>query len=983
MASGFQAGSIIGSLVLDKKNWTQSVAGVKKDMKGMTGMSDKMAAGFKKAGMMMTIAGGAIVSVMGSMVKKASDSEETFAKFGTVFKSVIGDAETASHDLAKSYGLSTLASKDMLAATGDLLTGLGVNSDAALKLSLKTQQLAVDLASFTNFSGGAKGASEALTKAMLGERESIKSLGIVITEEMVKEKLLAEGKGKLTGLAYKQAAAEATLTIAMEQSKNAIGDYERTSGSFANQTRLLKAKLEDVAVTLGTQLLPIATKLVTKITEVVKKITIWTAAHPGLTNVLVKVTTGIGALMLVLGPLVMILPKLVASIGLLKGAFSALTSPMGLVAAGLALIAVKAVEAKKEFKLSMELYQKEMDLTGKKTSWFAKTWKSLSTVIEKNTTGIDVNKLALQGYNEEQRKARGVMSIVTGTSKALSGGVKFLGEKWQELADILPGAEEGTEGVNEKIIRTYELAETAAQNIGILTSSMGDFAFKAVSTQKVLENLKPAVTEVFAEAIPPAIDFGNIVDQGPIKLKDVERASEETGTVVKKTTTEAKSLWTEVSTLISDTARKWGTALVDTLGIAEAFTYQMKEFDNSYWTNAILNATEGYDKKKQFLEDSLADQEGYYASIIDNVNKDYEQKKKHIEATVTDEKEKIKMLEQLELQHQLDLEKYRTDQKAKEDTFRDDLVKLEEDYQGEIDQLKKDEAIAMEDHRKDELDKQKSVWNTLKTAFGTVLEDMATMFATYVAGMVAEWAMTGVKGLISGAKEAAGGIGTSLKGVGKAVGGIGKGIGSLITELAKGIAGAAKIIAKAAPQILIAAAVSLAIFAGFKAIGALFKGGGAGKDQMKLIADATIATRDMLRTDYKDEIHTTQNILRGVFDKVEAMCPKLDGVNKWLDEISNRLKDLSSVSAQSGLDMAITKPTMIMTHPGEHARITPAGHTSYGNVSLSFNIAAGDSRDMESWLRAKGARMFEDIMRQNLGGNAERIEADLARYRRY
>ena len=81
--------------------------------------------------------------------------------------------------------------------------------------------------------------------------------------------------------------------------------------------------------------------------------------------------------------------------------------------------------------------------------------------------------------------------------------------------------------------------------------------------------------------------------------------------------------------------------------------------------------------------------------------------------------------------------------------------------------------------------------------------------------------------------------------------------------------------------------------------------------------------------------------------------------------------------------MDITKPTTIFAHPGEHARITPADQTSCGNIALNFNIAAGDSRDMENWLRAKGARMIEDIMRQNLGGNAERIEADLARYRRY
>lgn len=862
MASGFQAGSIVGSLVLDKTKWTQSVTGVKTDTKAMGGMSDKMAAGFAKAGKAMTIAGLAIVGIMGSMVKKASDAEETYAKFGTVFKNVIGDAETAASDLADSYGLSTIASKDMLAATGDLLTGLGVSSGAALDLSEKTQQLAVDLASFTNFSGGAKGASEALTKAMLGERESIKSLGIVITEEMVKEKLLADGKKDLTGLAYKQAAAEATLEIAMGQSKNAIGDYERTSGSFANQTRLLKARLEDVAVTLGTKLLPIATQMVTKITEVVKKVAAWTDAHPRLTSTLVKVTTGLGALMLVVGPLLMALPQLISGLKLFKSGLLKLTSPMGLVTIGLTLIIAKAIEARKEFKKSMDLYQKEMEITGEKMGWFEKTWGSVSTAIEKVTTRLDINKISQLGYNATLRAAEPIYAAVTGVTKGLTEAKGFLIDKFKSLNEMIPKTKEEfallhsgfknltTEAyenlspalkemydnlemkLNPAIKATYELSETAVQNMGILTSSMEDFQLVTISTQEVLDNLRPVMTRVWEEAIPPARDFSSIIDQVPTKLDDVKKTSEETGTAV-------KSKWEEVADGIRT---KWTTNLSEIL-------------------------------------------------------------------------------------------------------------------QG-----------------------SKSLMDGLKDIF----DHIKGMFFDMVAQMVTKWIFDGVKSLVSGAAKAASGIGSSFKGVGKAVAGIGEGIGKLIIGLAKGIAGAAKIIAQAAPQILIAAGVALAIYAGFKVISSLFKKAPKGDDVFKAIKDNTKRIWDVL---FKD-IRPWGNILWHWLDKithgVRASIPtKLDITNKHLASIAKSMKQLTGVSAQSGLDMNITRPTMIMTHPGEHARITPAGHTSYGNIALNFNIAAGDGRDMENWLRSKGARMIEDILRQNLGGNAERIESDLARYRRY
>ena len=92
-------------------------------------------------------------------------------------------------------------------------------------------KLAVDLASFSNYSGGASGASRALTSALLGETEAAKALGIVIRQDDVQTRLAAKGLKDLTGESKLQAEAQARLEIAISQSRNAIGDYERTSDS--------------------------------------------------------------------------------------------------------------------------------------------------------------------------------------------------------------------------------------------------------------------------------------------------------------------------------------------------------------------------------------------------------------------------------------------------------------------------------------------------------------------------------------------------------------------------------------------------------------------------------------------------------------------------------------------------------------------------------------------------------------------------------
>lgn len=186
----------------------------------------------------------------------AIDAQETFSKFDAVFEDMGGAAETAAQQFMDSFDLAEVTAKQMLSATGDLLTGMGATKDVALDMSLQVNTLAADLASFTNYSGGAEGASNALTKALLGERESVKALGIVIREEDVQNRLAAAGKDKLTGAAMLQAKAEATLAIAMEQSKNAIGDYARTSDSASNTLKRAKEATTELQVQIGTALSP-------------------------------------------------------------------------------------------------------------------------------------------------------------------------------------------------------------------------------------------------------------------------------------------------------------------------------------------------------------------------------------------------------------------------------------------------------------------------------------------------------------------------------------------------------------------------------------------------------------------------------------------------------------------------------------------------------------------------------------------------------
>lgn len=232
---------------------------------------DKASSTLNKIKLAAVAVGVAVVAASVKAISLASDFEETQSKFSVVFSSLKAESEAAAKKLEDDFGLSGLAAKKLLSDTGDLLSGFGFTQQAALDLSIEVNELAVDLASFTNIEGGTEKASVALTKALLGESEQVKALGIVIRQdseeyiELVKQYMEAEGASLL------QAKALTAITIATKQSKNAIGDFARTQESFANQQRLLTKEVVNLGVVFGTFLLPTATAVISEMTTLAGK----------------------------------------------------------------------------------------------------------------------------------------------------------------------------------------------------------------------------------------------------------------------------------------------------------------------------------------------------------------------------------------------------------------------------------------------------------------------------------------------------------------------------------------------------------------------------------------------------------------------------------------------------------------------------------------------------------------------------------------
>ena len=215
--------------------------------------------------------GAAMLGVGVQSVKAAAMFEEVDAKFNTAFRGIEKSAGDMAKELANSYIMSRTESKRLLSDTGDLLKGFGFTSEKALNLSGNVQKLAADLASYNNLQGGATRASEILTKALLGERDSLIGVGVKISEADIKQRMMEKGLDKLAGTARMSARAMATYELILQQTKDAQGDVGRTSGSLVTQMKKIKTQFSDIAVVIGKALIPIVLLITTRISEFVKK----------------------------------------------------------------------------------------------------------------------------------------------------------------------------------------------------------------------------------------------------------------------------------------------------------------------------------------------------------------------------------------------------------------------------------------------------------------------------------------------------------------------------------------------------------------------------------------------------------------------------------------------------------------------------------------------------------------------------------------
>ncbi len=215
------------------------------------------------AGLTVPLAAAGVASVNFS-----SDMQEAVNKVEVAFGDAADSVKSWSSTTLNSIGLAQGTALDMAALFGDMATSMGYSQDAAAQMSMALVNLAADLASFKNI--GIDQASTALKSIFTGETESLKELGVVMTQANLEAYALAEGyTTAYTAMDQAQQVA-VRYQYVLANTQNAQGDFARTSDSTANQLRIFRESLKEAAATAGDELLPVITPIIGKLNELIQ-----------------------------------------------------------------------------------------------------------------------------------------------------------------------------------------------------------------------------------------------------------------------------------------------------------------------------------------------------------------------------------------------------------------------------------------------------------------------------------------------------------------------------------------------------------------------------------------------------------------------------------------------------------------------------------------------------------------------------------------
>lgn len=233
---------------------------------------NKMSGTFNRIGKMVAsvFAVKAVADFTKSCLDLGSDLQEVQNVVDVTFGSMSDKVNEFAQNAWKTIGLSETMAKQYMGNFGAMAKSMGFTVESAEKMAETLTNLSGDVASFYNIDQ-----NEAYTKlksVFTGETETLKELGVVMTQENLDQYALANGYGKTTSAMNQQEKVALRLAYVTETLSAANGDFARTSNSWANQVRLLSLQYQSFKASIGQGLIAVLTPVINVINTIMAKL---------------------------------------------------------------------------------------------------------------------------------------------------------------------------------------------------------------------------------------------------------------------------------------------------------------------------------------------------------------------------------------------------------------------------------------------------------------------------------------------------------------------------------------------------------------------------------------------------------------------------------------------------------------------------------------------------------------------------------------
>ena len=203
---------------------------------------------------------GAVLKLGKDAIEMSSNLQEVQNVVDTAFGDMSNKAEEFSKVAIKQFGMSELSAKKTSSTYMAMAKSMGLGMESASNMAIEVAKLTGDVASFYNISQDL--ASTKLKSIFTGETETLKDLGVVMTETNLKEFALTQGITKSYNEMTQAEKVALRYNYVMNSLGDAQGDFARTQDSWANQTRILSEQWKSLLGILGNGLVQVLSPLI-------------------------------------------------------------------------------------------------------------------------------------------------------------------------------------------------------------------------------------------------------------------------------------------------------------------------------------------------------------------------------------------------------------------------------------------------------------------------------------------------------------------------------------------------------------------------------------------------------------------------------------------------------------------------------------------------------------------------------------------------